>query len=135
MQGVLERAFSRSSDAVRGVFVDGARPALWTAYLHVCGHRPFSPTLRRQQIVVGQEALRVCHAHRELMIRGELPCGFAQVGCSGVARSQIEHDGEISGGIIDWLWEALMCFWAEFGQKCLLKFNSRFDSGTGTFDG
>jgi hypothetical protein len=50
---------------------------------------------------VGEEALRVCHAHRELMTSGGLPCGFAQVGCSGAARSQTEDDGEISGGIID----------------------------------
>lgn len=101
MQEFLGRAFSRSSDAVHEALVDGARQALLTAYLHVCGHRPFSPALRHQQIIVGEEALRVCHAHRELMTSEGLPCGFAQVGCSGAARSQTEDDGEISGGIID----------------------------------
>ncbi len=101
MQRFLERAFSRSSDAVHGAFVHDARQALLTAYVHVCGHRPFSPALRHQQIIVGEEALSVCHAHRELMTSGGLPCGFAQVGCSGAARPQTEDDSEISGGIID----------------------------------
>jgi hypothetical protein len=137
MQEFLEQAFSRSSDAVHGALVDGARQALLTAYVHVCGHHPFSPALRRQQIIVGEEALRVCHAHQELMTSG----GWAMRLCSGwmLGSSSItdrrrwrdiwRNHRLVVGGPNMFLGR----IWLEISST--VTFNSRFDSGTGTGTG
>jgi hypothetical protein len=121
MQEFPEQASSSSSDGGHGGFDDGAKQDPLASCFPVYGHRPSSPALRHQEIIVVGEALRASHAHRELMTRGGLPCGFAQVRCSGGARlrgRKTEGKGEMSGGIIDRLWEAPMWFCAESSQEC-----------------